>query len=124
MAYPRCYKDQDQILIFSGIKPLELIVLCEYGAVRLAAVGVVALLGVDAVKLGGLVAAADEGSEVKIGGAVFRQGGDADLAEEVDAVGRRSDADRLEIVGAEASEVMIGEVFLLSNQLCSCFVTL
>lgn len=73
MAYPRCYKTrQEPILIFSSIEPLKLIVLCEYGAVRLAAVGIVALLSVDAVKLGGLVAAADEGAEVKIGGAVFR----------------------------------------------------
>ena len=123
MAYPRCDKDKTNSH-FSGIKPLELVVLCEYGAERLAAVGVVALLGVDAVKLGGLVAAADEGAEVKIDGAVFGQGGDAELAEEVDAVGRRSDADRLEIVGAEASEVMIGEVFLCLISYAHVIVTL
>lgn len=64
-------------------------------------------------ELGGLVAAADEGAEVKVGGAGVGQGGDAELAEEVDAVGRRSDADGLEVVGAESGEVMIGKVFLV-----------
>lgn len=78
---------------FSSIKPLELIILRKDGAVSLAAVLLLLLLGVDAVQLGGLVAAGDEDAEVDVRGARLGHGVETDLAEEVDAVGGFGDAD-------------------------------
>lgn len=66
----------------------------------------------NAVELGGLVSAGDEGPEVDICGACVRHRGDADLAKEVDAVGGRGDSDGFEIVGVEACQIVVAEVLL------------
>ena len=66
----------------------------------------------DAVQLGRFITAGDEGPEVNVRGSRVWQGWDADLAEEVKAVGRGGDTDGLEICGAEASEFMVVQMFL------------
>lgn len=94
----------------SRVKPLERVVPGEDCTVPLAAAGLLALLGVDAVQLGGLVG--NEKAHVQVRGAalVGGQGGDADLAQQVDAVGGLGDAHRLEVGAAEARELAVGEV--------------
>lgn len=64
----------------------------------------------DAVQLGRFVTALDEDANVDVGRAGVWHAGDADLAEDVDAIGRHGDADRGEIVLAERGEVVIGKV--------------
>lgn len=85
----------------SSIKPLERVVLGEDSPVRPTAVGLLLILGVNAVQRGdaGLVVAvaADESPEVDVGRAGVGHGGDAHLAEQVQAVGREADADALEV---------------------------
>jgi hypothetical protein len=54
------------IFKYLGIEPLKLIVLCEYGSVRLSATRVITLFSVDAVKLWWLTAA-NEDTEVYVG---------------------------------------------------------
>lgn len=63
-------------------------------------------------ELGGLLAGADEGAEVDVRRAGVGHGGDAQLAEEVDAVRRDGGAHGDEVVGAEAGELVVVEVVL------------
>lgn len=91
-----------QLANFSSIEPIKLIILREDSPISLPAIILLLLLGVDAVQLGGLVAAGDEDAEVDVRRPRLGHGVEADLAEEVDAVGGFGDADRLEVVDAEA----------------------
>lgn len=47
-----------------------------------------------------------------VGGARFGHGWDAQLAENMDAVGRYSDPNRCQVLGAKVREIMVAEVFL------------
>jgi hypothetical protein len=85
----------------SSVKPLKFVILGEDGAVRLVAVRVLLLLGVNTMQLRGLGSAAGEDAEVDVGRAVVGEGGDAELGKQMDAVGRGGDADRLDIVDGE-----------------------
>ena len=94
------------------VEPVQLVVLGEDGAVRLAARAVVLLLGVEAVELVLLLRTAVEGAEVDVRRPVLGGRGDAQLAEENDAVGRLGNANLLEVVRREADQLIVAEVRL------------
>lgn len=71
-----------------GVKPLKRVILGEDGPVLSTTASVLLLLCVNAVKLGDIaaVAAGGEGSEMDVRRARFWQGGNLDLAKQVDSV--------------------------------------
>lgn len=95
----------------SSVEPLERILVGVDSAVRLATVGLFLLLGMQTVQLGGLTAG-DEGAEVDVRGAGVGHGGDAHLAEEVDAVRGDGGAHGDEVLGAETGELVVLEMVL------------
>jgi hypothetical protein len=95
----------------SGIKPLQLVIACEDGAILLAAVRIIGLLGVDAVQFGGrAIIAADEDAGMDIGRPGVGERRDADLAEEMDAVGGDGGTHRRQILDGELCEIGVLEV--------------
>lgn len=97
----------------SFVEPLERVVLGEDGAVLEATVLLVlGLLGVEAVELGLGVLARVKGPEEDVAGPVLGQGWDPDTAEEVVAVGRRADADLLQVLEREVGQVVVAQVVL------------
>jgi hypothetical protein len=102
-----------------GVKPLQLVIACEDGAILLPAVRIVGLLGVDAVQLGGrAVVAADEDAGMDIGRTGVGQSRDAELAEEVDAVGGDGSTHRRQVLDGEVCEVGVLQVLLWLR--CRC----
>lgn len=73
----------------------------------------------EAVQLGGF-AASDEGAEVDVGRARVGHGWDAQLAEEVDAVGGDGDTDGGEVLGAKCGELLVIKVLLYLSYISNC----
>ena len=93
-----------------GVEPSNGVSLGEEGLERLGTAILSLLLRVDAVQLSAPVGPVREGAEVDIRRPGVGQRRDAQLPEEVDAVGRRGHPDQHKIVLREARELVVREV--------------